>query len=155
MGVSDTNPLTQLGLPPGFGFTRRTKSFWFSTYAEKSLGTTSLQIIEISICISSTRGFCPLDDWVLCRIYKKNSSAQKPIFDDPAKEQSHGSSSSSSQFDDMLTDSSLPEINHHFFALPKPNSFKPTRPDDKINIQSLFGQFRLGNSADPPPPCQN
>ncbi|GMP52874.1 hypothetical protein CsSME_00018539 [Camellia sinensis var. sinensis] len=87
---------------------------------------------------TAKHGSKKLDDWVLCRIYKKNSSAQKPIFDDPTKEQSHGSSSSaSSQFDDMLTDSSLPEINHHFFTLPKPNSFIPTRPDDKINIQSL------------------
>ncbi|XP_071730162.1 NAC domain-containing protein JA2-like [Rutidosis leptorrhynchoides] len=42
-----------------------------------------------------------LDDWVLCRIYKKNSSAEGTVSGGPSVEQSHGSpSSSSSQFDD-------------------------------------------------------
>lgn len=37
-----------------------------------------------------------LDDWMLCRIYKKNLSAQKHISDGaPTAKQSHGSSSSS------------------------------------------------------------
>ncbi|KAL3849399.1 hypothetical protein ACJIZ3_011281 [Penstemon smallii] len=90
---------------------------------------------------SSKNGSSRLDDWVLCRIYKKNSSGQKPsisISSGQSKEYSHGSSTScSSQYDDMLE--SLPEINHHFFSLPKINSFKNFQQEDqKLNlIQSL------------------
>lgn len=87
----------------------------------------------------STRksGSTRLDDWVLCRIYKKNSSGQKPIVAGmPTKEFSHGSSSSSSsQFDDMLE--SFPEINDRSFALPQMNSLKQFQNDEKFNIQRL------------------
>lgn len=79
-----------------------------------------------------------LDDWVLCRIYKKNSSAgAKPVSGLQSKEHSHGSStSSSSQFDDVLE--SLPEIDDRFFALPRMNSLKnPHQEDQKINLQNL------------------
>lgn len=81
--------------------------------------------------------FLQLDDWVLCRIYKKNSSGQKPILSGTqTKEFSHGSSSSSSsQFEDMLE--SFPEINDRSFALPRMNSLKTLQNDDKINIQRL------------------
>ncbi|KAI3948351.1 hypothetical protein MKW92_003583 [Papaver armeniacum] len=60
---------------------------------------------------SKKHGSSRLDDWVLCRIYKKNSSAEKAVSSSSevnsmttSKEQSsHGtsSSSSSSQFDDI------------------------------------------------------
>ncbi|GFQ08822.1 NAC domain-containing protein 72 [Phtheirospermum japonicum] len=67
-----------------------------------------------------------LDEWVLCRIYKKNSSAQKPtaaISGSQSREYSLGSSSSSSsQYDDVLD--SLPDINDHFLSLPRMNSIK-------------------------------
>ncbi|KAL1815364.1 hypothetical protein ACET3Z_017938 [Daucus carota] len=47
-----------------------------------------------------TKGSSKLDDWVLCRIYKKNSSAQR-AGNMARTECSHGSSSSTSfQFDD-------------------------------------------------------
>nr|KAJ0194173.1 hypothetical protein LSAT_V11C800431050 [Lactuca sativa] len=45
--------------------------------------------------VATTSGFSLLDDWMLCRIYKKNLSAQKHISDcAPTAKQSHGSSSS-------------------------------------------------------------
>lgn len=80
-------------------------------------------------------GSARLDDWVLCRIYKKNSSAQKPVLlgDIDSKEHSHShgsSSSSSSQFDDVLD--SLPEIEDRFFTLPRMNSL-----NEKLNFQNL------------------
>ncbi|KAI3828257.1 hypothetical protein L1987_02355 [Smallanthus sonchifolius] len=64
-----------------------------------------------------------LDDWVLCRIYKKNSSVEKTISGGPSTEHSHGSSSSSSsQFDDFPD--SLPAIHHKFLNVPANNSVK-------------------------------
>ena len=66
-----------------------------------------------------------LDDWVLCRIYKKNSSAQKVEANLLAMECSNGSSpSSSSHVDDMLE--SLPEIDDRCFTLPRVNSVRTT-----------------------------
>lgn len=80
-------------------------------------------------------GSSRLDEWVLCRIYKKNSSAQKAISEAQTTEQSHGSSSScSSQFDDVLE--SLPEIEDRFFNLPRVNSIKTFQQEDqKLNLQ--------------------
>jgi len=82
-------------------------------------------------------GSSRLDEWVLCRIYKKNSSAQKAISGTPTTtEPSHGSStSSSSQFDDVLQ--SLPEIKDRFFNLPSVNSIKTFQQEDqKPNLQN-------------------
>ncbi|KAH6786462.1 NAC Apical domain transcriptional regulator superfamily protein [Perilla frutescens var. hirtella] len=75
-------------------------------------------------------GSTTLDDWVLCRIYKKNSSAQRPADSGvQSKDYSMGSSSttttttsSSSHYDDVLD--SLPEIDDRFFSLPKIHSIK-------------------------------
>ncbi|KAL0328503.1 UNVERIFIED_CONTAM: NAC domain-containing protein JA2 [Sesamum calycinum] len=75
-----------------------------------------------------------LDDWVLCRIYKKNSGGgggQKPaVCGGQSKEYSHGSpspSSCSSQHDDVLE--SFPEM----------NSLKNFEQDDQklMNLQRL------------------
>ncbi|KAL2944135.1 NAC domain-containing protein 72 [Bienertia sinuspersici] len=97
-------------------------------------------------------GSSKLDDWVLCRIYKKNSSAVKPT---TSKEYSTGgsSSSSSSHLDDVLE--SLPEIDDRSFALPRMNSLKNNnnnnnmvqqqqqpqqqqqQQNDKFNLQQL------------------
>ncbi|XP_073122081.1 NAC domain-containing protein JA2L-like [Henckelia pumila] len=84
-------------------------------------------------------GTSRLDDWVLCRIYKKNSSGgQKPAISGvQSKEYSHGSSSScSSQYDDVLE--SLPAIDDRFLPVP---SMNPTRnfpqEDQKLNLQQL------------------
>lgn len=93
-------------------------------------------------------GSAKLDDWVLCRIYEKNSSGQNPISGETSsKEHSHGSPwSSSSQFDDMLE--SLPEINDGIFNLPRVNSLKNIYHDEKLNIQNLTsGNFDWGSLA--------
>ncbi|KAE9458132.1 hypothetical protein C3L33_09953, partial [Rhododendron williamsianum] len=92
-------------------------------------------------------GSSRLDDWVLCRIYKKNSSGQKPISGIPTKEFSHASSSSSSsQFEEMLE--SFPEINDRSFALPRMSSLKTLQNDEKVNIQRLnSGNFDWASFA--------
>ena len=89
-----------------------------------------------------------MDDWVLCRIYKKNSSGQKPTtsVSTSSKEQSNDSSSTS-HLDDML-DSSFPEINDSFFALPRVNSLKNFQNDEKLNFQNLgSGNFDWASLA--------
>ncbi|CAN4075520.1 unnamed protein product [Withania somnifera] len=76
---------------------------------------------------SRKNGSSKLDEWVLCRIYKKNPSGIKPGLH--SNEYSHGSStSSSSQFDDMLD--SLPEMDDR---LPRLNSLKT----EKLNLERL------------------
>nr|GMC70183.1 NAC domain-containing protein 72-like [Ipomoea batatas]GMC72527.1 NAC domain-containing protein 72-like [Ipomoea batatas] len=98
---------------------------------------------EYRLCEAPRKtGSSRLDEWVLCRIYKKNSSsaaaAQKPVSGVQSKDYSHGSSSSSSsQFDDMLE--SLPEINDQYFSLPRINSLKNLnlQQDDKSSILRL------------------
>ncbi|KAA8523858.1 hypothetical protein F0562_010281 [Nyssa sinensis] len=93
------------------------------------------------------KGSARLDDWVLCRIYKKNSGGQKPMSVVPSKEHSYGySSSSSSQFDDVLD--SLPEIDDRLFTLPRTNSLKTMQHDEKLNLLSLTsGNFDWANLA--------
>ncbi|KAK1430988.1 hypothetical protein QVD17_14155 [Tagetes erecta] len=78
-----------------------------------------------------------LDDWVLCRIYEKNSSVEKTISGGPSIEQSQGSpTSSSSQFDNVLD--SLPAMDDKFLNFPTNNSVKVfNESDQKINIQKL------------------
>lgn len=82
---------------------------------------------------SRKNGSSKLDEWVLCRIYKKNSSGPKPLMSGlHSNEYSHGSStSSSSQFDDMLD--SLPEMDDRFSNLPRLNSLKT----EKLNLERL------------------
>lgn len=77
---------------------------------------------------------------MLCRIYKKNSSAQKPAIPCgvQSKEYSLGSSSSSSsQYDDVMD--SLPEINDRFFSLPRMDSLKNFQQEDQkvLNLANL------------------
>ncbi|KAL3636853.1 No apical meristem (NAM) protein [Castilleja foliolosa] len=72
-------------------------------------------------------GSSKLDEWVLCRIYKKNFTGQKSddvVSSGQSKDYSHdcSTSSSSSQYDDVLE--SLPEIDDRFFPLPRLSSFK-------------------------------
>ncbi|XP_074319410.1 NAC domain-containing protein JA2L-like [Silene latifolia] len=94
-------------------------------------------------------GSSKLDDWVLCRIYKKSSGAARPT---TSKENSTGgsSSSSSSHLDDVME--SLPDIGGRSFALPRMNSLKNNvgpqqqqqqqpqgQQDDKFNLQHHLG----------------
>lgn len=85
----------------------------------------------------------------MCRIYKKNSSSQKPMSGLLSKEHSSNgsSSSSSSHLDDVLE--SLPEIDDRFFALPRTNSLKALQQqDDKLNFQNLgSGNFDWASLA--------
>nr|AGS08760.1 NAC domain protein [Malus hupehensis] len=94
---------------------------------------------------SRKNGSSKLDEWVLCRIYKKSSSsaaaaaaaAQKPVTSVSSKEHSNGSSSScSSQLDDVLE---WPDIDDRNFTLPRINSLKTLpqqQEDSKINFQN-------------------
>ncbi|XP_004291667.1 PREDICTED: NAC domain-containing protein 72-like [Fragaria vesca subsp. vesca] len=101
---------------------------------------------------SRKNGSSKLDEWVLCRIYKKSSSSsaiQKPMMvsNVPSKEQSCNGSSSecSSQLDDVLE--WLPEIEDRFFTLPRINSLKtlPQQQEDtKLSLQNL-GNLGSGN----------
>ncbi|KAK8622756.1 hypothetical protein V6N13_117658 [Hibiscus sabdariffa] len=86
---------------------------------------------------SRKNGSTKLDDWVLCRIYNKNSGGQKPFPSVKSREQStNGSSSScSSQLDDMLE--SLPELDERFFGLPRMNSLKTFQNDEKTGFQNM------------------
>ncbi|XP_009334627.3 NAC domain-containing protein 72 [Pyrus x bretschneideri] len=92
---------------------------------------------------SRKNGSSKLDEWVLCRIYKKSSgsaaaaAAQKPVTSVSSKEHSNGSSSScSSQLDDVLE--WLPDIDDQNFTLPRINSLKTLlqQQDSKINFQN-------------------
>ncbi|KAE8713651.1 NAC domain-containing protein 19 [Hibiscus syriacus] len=86
---------------------------------------------------SRKHGSSKLDDWVLCRIYKKKSSAQKSFSTVPSKEHSNNGSSSSSSphLDDMLE--SLPDLDDRFFALPRVNSLKTLQNDGKTGFHNL------------------
>ncbi|KAF3442118.1 hypothetical protein FNV43_RR16034 [Rhamnella rubrinervis] len=113
-------------------------------------GTKTNWIMHEYRLIESSRknGSTKLDDWVLCRIYKKNSSSQKPMSSLLSKEHSNNgsSSSSSSHLDDVLD--SLPEIDHRFFSLPRMNSLKTLQQDDKLNFQNLgSGNFDWASLA--------
>ncbi|GMH24298.1 hypothetical protein Nepgr_026141 [Nepenthes gracilis] len=81
-------------------------------------------------------GSSKLDEWVLCRIYKKNSSAISGM---PTKGHSAGCEPdlSGSHLDDKLE--SLPEIDDRFLPIPKMNSVNNAgQRDDKMGLQSLL-----------------
>ncbi|KAE8731747.1 NAC domain-containing protein 55 [Hibiscus syriacus] len=111
-------------------------------------GTKTNWIMHEYRLIESSRknGSSRLDDWVLCRIYKKNSSGQKSFSSVSSKEQStNGSSPScSSQLDDMLE--SFPELDDRFFALPRMNSLRTLHNDEKTGFQNMgIGGLDWGN----------
>uniref|UniRef100_A0A7N0RER4 NAC domain-containing protein n=1 Tax=Kalanchoe fedtschenkoi TaxID=63787 RepID=A0A7N0RER4_KALFE len=80
-----------------------------------------------------------LDDWVLCRIYKKNSSQLKAGRNASvlSQDQCAGSpaSSLSSHLDDVLD--SLPELEPSSVNLRRMSSLRALLQDDKINLQKL------------------
>ncbi|XP_020203278.1 NAC domain-containing protein 72 [Cajanus cajan] len=82
-------------------------------------------------------GGTKLDDWVLCRIYKKNSSAQKAAQNGVVSSNEHtqysngSSSSSSSHLDEVLE--SLPEIDESCFMVPRVNAM-PQHREEKLNL---------------------
>lgn len=105
--------------------------------------------------ITSSRktGSSKLDDWVLCRIYKKNSSCQKPTGSISSKEYSNASPSSS--IDEVIE--SLPETGDDFFAYPKTtlqhndimNKFNFEIPADSVHSDwaSLAGLYSVPELA--------
>lgn len=84
--------------------------------------------------------FLQLDDWVLCRIYKKTSGCQRQAAPVQACREEHStngsSSSSSSQLDDVLD--SFPEIDDRTFNLPRMNSLR-TLLNGNFDWASLAG----------------
>ncbi|GAB2258864.1 hypothetical protein Droror1_Dr00015024 [Drosera rotundifolia] len=87
-----------------------------------------------------TAGSSKLDEWVLCRIYKKNSSAAKAIANaSPVREHSSGASEEGlgSPIEDVLE--SFQEFDDRFFALPGMDSLLAAQQDDKTSLQSILG----------------
>lgn len=96
-------------------------------------------------------GSAKMDEWVLCRIYKKNSSAATAIANARASEHSPVASEelTSSPINDMLK--SLPEMDDQFFALPGMDSMLASQQqDDKQTLQSILGSsnFEWSTLAD-------
>uniref|UniRef100_A0A1J3ISF7 NAC domain-containing protein 72 n=1 Tax=Noccaea caerulescens TaxID=107243 RepID=A0A1J3ISF7_NOCCA len=90
---------------------------------------------------SRSHGSSKLDDWVLCRIYKKTSGSQRqsvtPVQACREEHSTNGSSSSSSsQLDDVLD--SFPEMDDRSFNLPRMNSLR-TLLNGNFDWASLAG----------------
>ncbi|CAI9787741.1 unnamed protein product [Fraxinus pennsylvanica] len=155
MNAGESDPISKLSLPPGFRFYPTDEELLVQYLCRKIAGHQfALQIIaDIDLYKFDAwelpskamfgekeckNGGSRLDDWVLCRIYKKNSSnGQSRSFSDAqSKEYSHGSTSSSShQYDDVM--GYLPEIDNRFFSLPRMNSLKTFHQEDqKLNLQN-------------------
>ncbi|XP_042494082.1 NAC domain-containing protein JA2L-like [Macadamia integrifolia] len=90
-------------------------------------------------------GSSRLDDWVLCRIYKKNSSTQKSVSGVWTTEQRASYSSSFTQWEDVLQ--SLPEIDDHLFDIPRMNSLKSLIQNKKSCNVKLEGN-KSGSSGE-------
>ncbi|KAJ0601342.1 putative transcription factor NAM family [Helianthus annuus] len=93
-----------------------------------------------------------LDDWVLCRIYKKNSSAEKSISGGPSIEQSQGSpTSSSAHFDGGLD--SLPAIDDRFLNFNEEDQKVDIRKFDTGNFDWVsLGPFGVPDTVNHPNP---
>ncbi|RWR84479.1 NAC domain-containing protein 72 [Cinnamomum micranthum f. kanehirae] len=90
------------------------------------------------------KGSTRLDDWVLCRIYKKNSGTQ---VSESAKERNAiGYPSPSPCQDDVMLES-LPEINDRFFSLPRINSLKSFQ-NDRQTHQSIGNVDWMGQRSE-------
>ncbi|KAJ0263198.1 NAC domain-containing protein 72 [Hirschfeldia incana] len=91
---------------------------------------------------SRSHGSSKLDDWVLCRIYKKTSGSQRQQAVDPVQpcreeHSTNGSSSSSSSHHDDVLDS-FPEMKDRSFNLPRVNSLR-TLLNGNFDWASLAG----------------
>ncbi|GAU45865.1 hypothetical protein TSUD_371610 [Trifolium subterraneum] len=100
-------------------------------------GTFLVQGIEnIRMVLDRTELLGRLDDWVLCRIYKKNSSSQKEVQTFSSKECSNGSSPSSSSHADDMLDMFL-EINDQSFELPRVTSLRMQHQEEKFGFHNM------------------
>ncbi|KAJ4899405.1 NAC domain-containing protein 72 [Raphanus sativus] len=88
---------------------------------------------------SRSHGSSKLDDWVLCRIYKKTSGSQRQQAVAPVQPEhsTNGSSSSSSSHHDDVLDS-FPEMKDRSFDLPRVNSLR-TLLNGNFDWASLAG----------------
>ncbi|KAL0891126.1 hypothetical protein Bca101_015109 [Brassica carinata] len=88
---------------------------------------------------SRSHGSSKLDDWVLCRIYKKTSGSQRQQAVPPVQPEhsTNGSSSSSSSHHEDVLDS-FPEMNDRSFNLPRVNSLR-TLLNGNFDWASLAG----------------
>ncbi|KAL1221971.1 NAC domain-containing protein 19 [Cardamine amara subsp. amara] len=103
---------------------------------------------------SRRNGSSKLDDWVLCRIYKKQSSAQKQAYENAitsngefSNNGTSSTTSSSSHFEDVL-DSLHHEIDNRNFQFSNPNQFSSLRPDlteQKPEFNGLADTFDWGS----------
>nr|GEY84212.1 NAC domain-containing protein 72-like [Tanacetum cinerariifolium] len=87
-----------------------------------------------------------LDDWVLCRIYKKNSSAEKTFPEQAKTEPSHiSSSSSSSQFDDVLDSfpNTIPAMDNKYLSFQNNKTTLAEDEDQKVDMTANYGWARI------------
>ncbi|EOA38314.1 hypothetical protein CARUB_v10009816mg [Capsella rubella] len=85
---------------------------------------------------SRKNGSSKLDDWVLCRIYKKQSSAQKQVYENAitsgmeiSNNATSSTTSSSSHFEDVLDSFHHNEMDNRDFHFSNQNQFSTLRPD--------------------------
>lgn len=82
-----------------------------------------------------------LDDWVLCRIYKKNSSAEKAFSERPKTEPSHNSSSSSSsQFEDVRDSfpDTIPAMDDKYLSFQNNKATFTEDEDQKVDMGTNY-----------------
>ncbi|KAG9452696.1 hypothetical protein H6P81_005600 [Aristolochia fimbriata] len=98
---------------------------------------------EYRLCDSTRKkGTTRLDDWVLCRIYKKNSGSEKSSGSAKLENNCSNVFSSTTNLDDAL-EYSLPEIDDRFFSLPRVNSLKFLQDIDKNYFQNVGGAGKM------------
>ncbi|XP_071723629.1 NAC domain-containing protein 72-like [Rutidosis leptorrhynchoides] len=98
-------------------------------------------------------GSAKLDEWVLCRIYKKNSSGQKPMLtfsptsttklEQQYSSNNASSTSSSSHLDDVLE--SLPEFDERLLSLPRGNPIRTSQQNESDKSNLLQNLVRSGS----------
>ncbi|CAE5960070.1 unnamed protein product [Arabidopsis arenosa] len=128
MGIQETDPLAQKAA--GYDFSLQLIAE-IDLYKFDPWVLPNKALFGEKECNGSTK----LDDWVLCRIYKKQSSAQKQVYENvitSGREFSNNgtssTTSSSSHFEDVL-DSFQHENDNRNFQFSNPNRFSSLRPD--------------------------
>ncbi|CDY26033.1 BnaC06g05910D [Brassica napus] len=96
-----------------------------------------------------------LDDWVLCRIYKKQSSAQKQAYEhvvtstrELSNNGTSSTTSSSSHFEDVLDSLHHETDNRNFQYANSSNRFSSLRPDLTVGEKTGFNGLADTNSFD-------
>ncbi|MQL80117.1 hypothetical protein Taro_012566 [Colocasia esculenta] len=79
-----------------------------------------------------------LDDWVLCRIYKKNSSGNQRLLSEEAQEKDGDT-------EDMYKSLPLPLLRHHVAVPRRPTSRVVLQPHNKPDYTTNYGALHLDN----------